>query len=136
VFTDDFREEGFLGIGLKSLVNAPTGNLGTCPRTPAQAACVSIFHTLSPEHSEGTLRELDTVPGGRPRVVYLTRWQYLAISIARVGLSTALWRSPAWLRERQEQAEADVKRTWAQDSVALLETKGTLQVHGESDVVN
>jgi integrase/recombinase XerD len=41
-----------------------------------------------------------------------------------------------WVRERQEQAEADVKRTWAQDSVALLEGKGTLQVHGKREAVN
>jgi integrase/recombinase XerD len=41
-----------------------------------------------------------------------------------------------WIRERQEQAEADVRRTWAQDSVALLETKGTLQVHGKREAVN
>ena len=41
-----------------------------------------------------------------------------------------------WVRERQEQAEADVKRTWAQDSVALLEMKGTLQVHGKREAVN
>lgn len=41
-----------------------------------------------------------------------------------------------WIRERQEQAEADVKRTWAQDPIALLETKGTLKVHGNSEVVN
>jgi integrase/recombinase XerD len=34
-----------------------------------------------------------------------------------------------WIRERQEQAEADVKRTWAHDPVALLETKGTPEVH-------
>ncbi len=34
-----------------------------------------------------------------------------------------------WIRERQEQAEADVRRTWAQDPVALLETKGTPEVH-------
>lgn len=30
-----------------------------------------------------------------------------------------------WIRERQEQAEADVKRTWTRDALALLETKGT-----------
>jgi integrase len=34
-----------------------------------------------------------------------------------------------WIRERQEQAEADVKRTWAHDPIALLETKGTPGVH-------
>lgn len=34
-----------------------------------------------------------------------------------------------WIRERQEQAEADVRRTWLRDPVALLETKGTPEVH-------
>jgi site-specific recombinase XerD len=29
-----------------------------------------------------------------------------------------------WIRERQEQAEADVRRTWAKDTLVLLETKG------------
>jgi integrase/recombinase XerD len=33
-----------------------------------------------------------------------------------------------WNRERQEQAEADVKRTWLQDPIALLETEGTPEV--------
>lgn len=41
-----------------------------------------------------------------------------------------------WIRERQEQAEADVKRTWAQDPVALLETKGTQEVHENRSSVN
>ncbi len=41
-----------------------------------------------------------------------------------------------WIRERQEQAEADVRRTWARDPVALLQTKGTLQVHGNSKAPN
>jgi integrase/recombinase XerD len=33
-----------------------------------------------------------------------------------------------WVRERQEQAEADVRRTWGQDPVVQFETKGTLEV--------
>jgi integrase/recombinase XerD len=41
-----------------------------------------------------------------------------------------------WVRERQEQAEADVKRTWAQDPIALLETKGTPEVHGKRSAPN
>jgi integrase/recombinase XerD len=41
-----------------------------------------------------------------------------------------------WVRERQEQAEADVKRTWAQDPIALLETKGTPEVHEKRGSVN
>jgi site-specific recombinase XerD len=35
-----------------------------------------------------------------------------------------------WVRERQEQAEADVRRTWEHDPITLLAArKGTLQVH-------
>ncbi len=41
-----------------------------------------------------------------------------------------------WIRERQEQAEADVKRTWTQDPIALLETKGTPEVHGKRSALN
>jgi integrase/recombinase XerD len=41
-----------------------------------------------------------------------------------------------WVRERQEQAEADVRRAWAHDPVALLEGKGTPEVHGKSPAVN
>ena len=41
-----------------------------------------------------------------------------------------------WIRERQEQAEADVRRAWAQDPVALLGTKGTPEVHGKQEAVN
>ncbi|MCI0724911.1 MAG: site-specific integrase [Acidobacteria bacterium] len=36
-----------------------------------------------------------------------------------------------WVRERQEQLEADVRRTWA-----LPQTKDTQEVHGESGLVN
>jgi len=41
-----------------------------------------------------------------------------------------------WIRERQEQAEADVRRTWTQDPIALLETKGTPGVHKNNEPVN
>jgi integrase len=41
-----------------------------------------------------------------------------------------------WVRERQEQAEADVHRTWAQDPVALLESKGTPEVHEKRAALN
>jgi hypothetical protein len=41
-----------------------------------------------------------------------------------------------WIRERQEQAEADVRRTWLQDPMVLLETKGTPEVHGKREAVN
>ena len=35
-----------------------------------------------------------------------------------------------WVKARQEQLEADVKRSWGEDPVALLSTKGTPEVHG------
>jgi site-specific recombinase XerD len=41
-----------------------------------------------------------------------------------------------WIRERQEQAEADVRRTWAKDTLVLLETKGTPEVQQNSEAVN
>ncbi len=41
-----------------------------------------------------------------------------------------------WVRERQEQAEADALRTWSQDPVALLESKGTPEVHGKPEALN
>lgn len=41
-----------------------------------------------------------------------------------------------WVRARQEQAEADVRRAWGQDPVALLEAKGTPEVHEKRSVVN
>jgi len=41
-----------------------------------------------------------------------------------------------WVRARQEQAEADVRRAWGQDPVALLEAKGTPDVHEKGSVVN
>ncbi len=37
-----------------------------------------------------------------------------------------------WVRARQEQLEADVRRTWDTDLLALPETKGTPEVQGQS----
>lgn len=36
-----------------------------------------------------------------------------------------------WNKARQDQAEADVSRSWANDLLALLETRGTPRVHGK-----
>ncbi len=41
-----------------------------------------------------------------------------------------------WVRARQDQLEADVERSWAQDPIVLAETKGTPEVHGEGDIIN
>jgi integrase/recombinase XerD len=40
----------------------------------------------------------------------------------------------AWVRERQEQLETDLKRVWSEDPIAALE--GTPEVHEESDRFN
>ncbi len=36
-----------------------------------------------------------------------------------------------WVRARQEQLEADVKRTWGEDPILFSETKGTREVHNQ-----
>jgi integrase/recombinase XerD len=41
-----------------------------------------------------------------------------------------------WVRSRQEQLESDVQRTWARDPLALMETKGTPEVHGTREALN
>jgi len=41
-----------------------------------------------------------------------------------------------WVRSRQEQLEQDLKRVWQQDPVALMESKGTPQVHGKNGRIN
>lgn len=41
-----------------------------------------------------------------------------------------------WVRARQEQVEADVRRSWAADPLAFAETKGTRQVHARGERVN
>lgn len=41
-----------------------------------------------------------------------------------------------WVRARQEQLEQDLKRVWEQDPVALMESKGTPEVHGKNSSPN
>jgi integrase len=41
-----------------------------------------------------------------------------------------------WVWARQEQLEQDVKRTWGEDPLVLLATKGTPEVHRKSSAVN
>ena len=41
-----------------------------------------------------------------------------------------------WVRARQEQLEQDLKRVWEQDPLALMETKGTPEVHGKNGRYN
>ncbi len=41
-----------------------------------------------------------------------------------------------WVRSRQEQLEADLQRAWEHDPVALMQTKGTREVHEKSRRIN
>jgi len=41
-----------------------------------------------------------------------------------------------WVRSRQEQLEADIASAWSRDPMMLLETKGTLEVHGKGERYN
>ena len=41
-----------------------------------------------------------------------------------------------WVHTRQEQLEEDLKHAWEQDPVALMETKGTPEVHGKNQSYN
>jgi integrase/recombinase XerD len=41
-----------------------------------------------------------------------------------------------WVRSRQEQLEADLQRAWEHDPVALIQTKGTPEVHGKNGRIN
>lgn len=41
-----------------------------------------------------------------------------------------------WTRSRQEQLEADLQRAWSEDPVALMQMRGTLQVHEGSGKIN
>jgi integrase/recombinase XerD len=41
-----------------------------------------------------------------------------------------------WVRARQEQLEQDLHRVWEQDPIAILETKGTPEVHGKNVRIN
>ena len=41
-----------------------------------------------------------------------------------------------WVRSRQEQLEQDLQRAWSQDPVALMQTKGTPEVHEKIGRIN
>jgi len=41
-----------------------------------------------------------------------------------------------WVRARQEQLEADLRDAWRQDPIAIMESKGTIQVHAKHERTN
>jgi len=42
----------------------------------------------------------------------------------------------AWVRSRQDQLEQDLRRAWSEDPVALMQTKGTPEVHERPRRIN
>jgi integrase/recombinase XerD len=92
------------------------------------------------------LFEIAKLPSGhahRFRDTFATELLLIGIPLERVAVLlghtsirvTERHYSP-WVVARQEQAEADVRRAWDQDPIALLHTKGTPQVHGKPGFVN
>jgi site-specific recombinase XerD len=93
-----------------------------------------------------TLFRLARVAGGhahRFRDTFATELLMAGVPIERVAILlghqsvkvTEKYYS-AWTASRQRQVEADLQRAWERDPIVLLETKGTPQVHGETEVVN
>lgn len=143
--------------GKVHLYQAKTGTPVYCPLPPvvvrALECCSGSRHFFwtgesNPKSAVGdwqrTLRrvfKLAKVPGGhahRFRDTFAVELLKAGVPLDRVSVllghqSTRITEkhySP-WVRERQEQLEADVRRTWA-----LPQTKGTQEVHGESRAVN
>jgi integrase/recombinase XerD len=92
------------------------------------------------------LFELAEVPKGHPhrfRDTFAVELLLAGVPIERVSVLlghqsvriTEGHYSP-WVRARQEQLEQDLKRVWEQDPVALLETKGTPEVHDKNKRIN
>jgi integrase/recombinase XerD len=86
-----------------------------------------------------TLFRLAEVQGGhahRFRDTFAVKLLLAGVPLERVSVLlghqsvriTERYYSP-WVRSRQEQLEADLRRAWSQDPVALLEAKGTPEVH-------
>jgi integrase len=94
----------------------------------------------------GKLFELAEVPKGhahRFRDTFAVELLLAGVPIERVSVLlghqsvriTERHYSP-WVRARQEQLEQDLKRVWEQDPVALLEAKGTPEVHDKNERIN
>ena len=92
------------------------------------------------------LFELAKIPGGhahRFRDTFAVELLLASIPIERVSILlghqsvriTEKHYSP-WVRSRQELLEADLENAWKRDPLVLLETKGTPEVHGNTERVN
>jgi integrase/recombinase XerD len=93
-----------------------------------------------------TLFELADVPSGhahRFRDTFAVELLLAGVPLERVSVLlghqsvriTERHYSP-WVRARQEQLEQDLRRVWDQDPIALMQTKGTAEVHGKAQRPN
>lgn len=146
------------------LYTAKTGTAVYCPLPAAVTQALNAIPTTSarfyfwtgesePKSAVGdwqrSLRRLfalANVPGGhahRFRDTFAVELLLAGVPLERVSVllghqSTRITEkhySP-WVKARQEQLEADVRRSWAADLVAQSETKGTPEVHGGRGLVN
>ena len=65
-----------------------------------------------------------------------TPLERVSVLLGHASIKTTQKHYAPWIRERQEQAEADVRRAWANDELFLLETKGTQKVQFKREEVN
>ncbi len=89
---------------------------------------------------------LAKVPGGHPhrfRHTFAVELLLAGVPIERVSVllghaSTRITEKhySAWVRARQEQLEADVRRTWPLESAVLSSEPGTYRARGKTEVVN
>lgn len=69
--------------------------------------------------------------------MYLVPIERVSILLGHQSVKVTEKHYRPWVRERQEQAEADVRRTWANDPIAAIaSSRGTMQVHEAKGPVN
>jgi integrase/recombinase XerD len=94
---------------------------------------------VTKEEARGSSKRWAASSRRAPRVVSATRlpsnscWlEYLSsdsILLGDTSIRITERHYAPWVRERQEQEDADIERTWAQDPIALLESKRTPEIH-------
>ncbi len=98
--------------------------------------------TSNPDQAFGGLQEFKRVLPGPPKWqetqfgsrTFLIPAETSETSVFRGGLTERHY-SP-WVRDRQEQLEADIVRSWSTDPVVLQSAKGTPGVRTKTEVVN
>jgi len=145
------------------LYTAKTGTPVWCPLPPFVVAALEAIPASGPYYFwtgeskpksavgdwQRTLRKLfrlAQVPDGHPHrfrhtfaVELLLRgvpMERVSILLGHQSMRITEKHYAPWVRARQEQLEADVRRTWEMDNLLSAETKGTREVHEKSRLVN